>query len=120
MRNLAKHLVFTAVLAAIPASTLLAQNTNYDQRHNINDRRHDEQSRIRQGERSGQITRGGAARLEAHQHAIHQQERADRAANGGRLTGRERHQLARKQNRQSARVYRDKHNAITQPGVPPR
>ena len=119
MRNLAKHFAFAAVLAALPASTLFAQTT-YDQRHSVNDRRHDEQSRIRQGERSGQITRGGAARLEAHQHAIHRQERADRAANGGRLTAGERHQLARKQNRQSRRVYRDKHNAITRPGVPPR
>jgi hypothetical protein len=58
--------------------------------------------------------------VEAHQHAIHSQERADRAADGGHLTAQDRYQLARKQNRQSQRVYRDKHNDITQPGVAPR
>ena len=104
---------------ALPAATLLAQTT-YHQRHTINDRRSDQQSRIRQGEASGQITRRGASNLEAHQHAIHNQERADRASNGGRLTAQDRHQLAREQNRQSQRVYRDKHNAATQPGVVPR
>lgn len=110
-----------AALTALPASTLLAQTT-YDQRHSVNDRRGDEQSRIRQGEASGQITRRGAHNLEAHQHAIHSQERADRAAaNGGRLTTQERHQLARKQNRQSQRIYKGqaqrRHTARRLPAV---
>lgn len=119
MRNHAKHLAFAALLTALPASILLAQTT-YDQRHDINGRRGNEQARIRQGVASGQITRRGASNLEARQHAIHSQERADRAADGGHLTSQNRHQLAREQNRQSARVYRDKHNAATQPGVLPR
>ncbi len=114
-----KYVALFAALTVMPAPMLLAQTTNH-QRHTINDRRHDEQGRIQQGEASGQITRGGAAKLEARQHAIHSQERADRAANGGRLTAQDRHQLAHEQNRQSERVYRDKHNAVTQPGVPPR
>ncbi len=119
MRNFAKQLTLAAVLIALPASTLFAQ-TDYNQRHDINNRRGNEQSRIKQGEASGQITRGGANNLEAHQHAIHSQERADRAAHGGHLTAQNHHQIAREQNRQSHRVYRDKHNAITQPGVSPR
>lgn len=116
----AKTLALAALFAAFPASTLLAQNTTHNQRHHVNARRGNEQARIHQGEASGQITRRGAANLEAHQHAIHRQERADRAANGGHLTARDRHKLARKQDRQSQRVYRDKHNAATQPGVAPR
>ena len=118
MRNTLKHLVFAAALTALPASALLAQTTD-QQRHTINDRRHDEQARIQQGDRSGQITRAGNRNLQAHQRAIHNQERADRAADGGHLTARDRHQLAREQNRQSARIYRDKHNAATRPGVIP-
>ncbi len=119
MRNFAKHFALAAVLTALPAATLLAQTT-YDQRHTVNDRRGDQQSRIQQGYNSGQITNKGAANLEAHQQAIHSQEHADRAANGGHLTAQNRHQIARAQNRQSQRVYRDKHNAVTQPGVAPR
>ncbi len=118
MLRFAKHFALATVLTALPASTLFAQTT-YHQRHTVNDRRHDEQSRIKQGYASGQITNRGASNLEAHQHAIHSQERADRAANGGHLTSQDRHQLAREQNRQSQRIYRDKHNAATQPGVTP-
>ena len=118
MHRFIQSFALAAVLTALPASTLIAQTT-YHQRHTVNDRRHDQQSRIKQGEASGQITNRGANNLEEHQHAIHSQERADRASNGGHLTTQDRHQLAREQNRQSQRVYRDKHNAATQPGVPP-
>lgn len=120
MQHFVQKLTFVAVLAAaLPATTLLAQTT-YNQRHSINERRGNEQERIHQGEASGQVTRREANHLEAHQHAIHNQERADRAADGGHLTAQDRHQLAREQNRQSGRVYRDKHDYATQPGVPPR
>ncbi len=119
MLKIFKHIALAAALIALPASTLIAQTT-YDQRHTVNDRRHDQQSRIQQGYASGQITNRGARNLEAHQRAIHSQERTDRAAHGGHLTARNRHQITREQNRQSARVYRDKHNYATQPGVPPR
>ena len=119
MPKFMKRLALAAALTALSATTLVAQTT-YHQRHTVNDRRHDQQSRIKQGYRSGQITKKGAANLEAHQRAIHSQERTDRAANGGHLTAQDRHQLAREQNRQSQRVYRDKHNAVTQPGVQPR
>ncbi len=120
MYRFANYLALAAMLTALPASALFAQTTTDQQRHSINDRRGNEQSRIRQGENSGQITQRGANNLEAHQQAIHSQEHADRAADGGHLTAQDRHQLARKQNRQSQRVYRDKHNAATQPGVAPR
>ncbi len=119
MHTFVRHLALSAALTVLPASMLFAQTT-YDQRHDVNNRRANEQSRIKQGEASGQITQKGANNLEAHQRAIHNQEHADRAADGGHLTAQDRHQLARKQNRQSQRVYRDKHNAATQPGVAPR
>jgi hypothetical protein len=115
-----KYLALAAGLALLPASTLLAQTTTYNQRHHVNARRGNEQGRIQQGDASGQITKRGSANLEAHQHAIHQQEHSDRAADGGHLTAQDRHQLSREQNRQSARIYRDKHNAATRPGVAPK
>jgi hypothetical protein len=115
----AKYVALAAALAVLPASTTWAQATTYSQRHHVTARRGNQQSRIRQGDASGQITKRGSATLEAHQHAIHQQERSDRAADNGHLTSQDRHQLSREQNRQSARIYRDKHNAATRPGVAP-
>jgi hypothetical protein len=112
-----KFLAFAAGLDLLPASTLFAQTTTYNQRHHVTGRRGNEQGRIQQGDASGQITKRGSANLEAHQHAIHQQEHSDRAADGGHLTSQDRHQLSREQNRQSARIYRDRHNAATRPGV---
>ena len=120
MKHFSKCLALATVLTALPAASVFAQTTDYQQRHSINDRRGNEQSRIKQGEASGQITPNGASKLEAHQKAIHSQERSDRAADNGHLTAQDRHQLARKQNRQSNRVYRDKHNNVTDPGVAPR
>ena len=115
-----KHFILAASLVALPATTVLAQTTTYGERHDINGRRATEQARIHQGERSGQLTHREARNLEAHQRAIHQQEHADRLANGGNLNPQERHQLAREQNRQSARIYNQKHDEQTRPGVEPR
>ncbi len=113
------EIALAAVLAALPAATLSAQTT-YTQRHSVNNRSSDQQSRINQGVASGQITNKGAANLQSHQNAINSKIQADRAVDSGHLTAQDRHQLARAQNRQSQRVYRDKHNAATQPGVTPK
>ncbi len=117
MHVFSKYLL-AAGLLTLPAATLVGQTT-YNQRHHVNARRGNEQARIQQGYQSGQITNRGKANLEAHQQAIHHQEQADRAMDNGHLTAQDRHQLAREQNRQSQRIYRDKHNAYTQPGVTP-
>ena len=114
-----RHLTLAVVLSGLASSALAAQTTDQE-RHDINNRRGNEQSRVKQGEASGQITQKGANNLEAHQQAIHSQERSDRAADAGKLTAQDRHQLARQQNRQSNRIYKDKHNAVTQPGVAPK
>lgn len=79
-----------------------------------------QQARIGQGLQSGQITAGGAARLENRETAINATRRTDLAANGGHLTTAEHASLEQRQNRLSGRIYDDKHNAIAQPGVVPR
>ena len=42
-----------------------------------------------------------------------------RAQDNGHLTSGDRHVLAQQQNAESRRIYNDKHNARTDPGVPP-
>jgi hypothetical protein len=43
--------------------------------------------------------------------------KADRAANGGKLTAGEKAQVNKQQNKASKNIYNKKHNANTQPGT---
>ena len=80
----------------------------------INQRRENQQDRIAQGVKSGQLTAGETARLESRESAINHEVRADRQANGGKLTPAERAKVNRQLNRTSRAIYRDKHNAARQ------
>lgn len=73
------------------------------------DRREARQSmRIRQGVRSGELTRGEARSLRAGQRHVHRMER--RAKSDGHVSARERARLNHAQNRQSRHIWRLKHN----------
>ena len=74
-------------------------------------RRNEQQQRIANGIRSGQMTAGEAARAENHEQSINRQAGADRAANGGRLTQQQRQQINQRQNNASRQIYNEKHNA---------
>jgi hypothetical protein len=78
-------------------------------------RRENQQDRIAQGVKSGQLTAKETAHLETKESKLNQEIHADRAANGGTLTAQEKKQINRQQNRVSSDIYRDKHNARTQP-----
>jgi len=60
------------------------------------------------------MTGGEAARAEKNQKGVNQQIHADRAANGGKLTGSELAQVNREENRTSRQIYREKHNGPSQ------
>jgi hypothetical protein len=84
---------------------------NTDPNSEVGKRAENQQDRIAQGIKSGQLTAGEAAHLENNEAKINQEVRTDRAANGGKLTAKEKAQVNRQQNRQSRQIYRDKHNA---------
>jgi hypothetical protein len=63
---------------------------------------------------SGHLTAGETARLETKESKLNKETRTDRAANGGKLTGAEKRQVNRQQNRLSTAIYRDKHNSAIQ------
>lgn len=102
-------------------------NQIYKDKHNANtahygntevgQRRENQQDRIAQGVKSGQLTAGETAKLENQQKGINQQVAADRAANGGKLTAGEKVQVNHEQNQASKNIYNKKHNARTQPGA---
>ncbi|MHB8303126.1 MAG: YXWGXW repeat-containing protein [Acidobacteriaceae bacterium] len=73
-------------------------------------RSYNQQGRIVQGLRSGQLRPGQAARALNRQQNIRQSVRADRRANGGRLTPQQRRNIDRRQNNASRQIYRMRHN----------
>jgi hypothetical protein len=103
-------------------------NQIYDDKHNaatqnygkseVGQRQENQQDRIAQGVKSGQLTAGETAKLENNQKNINQQVKADRSANGGKLTAGEKAQVNKEQNAQSKNIYNKKHNARTQGGKP--
>jgi|HubBroStandDraft_1064217.scaffolds.fasta_scaffold08668_3 hypothetical protein len=78
-----------------------------------NQRETNQDQRIANGLRDGQMTSGEAARAEHTQSNIDQQVHNDRMANGGTLTNQERQQVNGEQNAASRQIYRDNHNANT-------
>lgn len=114
-----KHLLLAATLVALPASSLLAQGTTYNERHSIAQRQANQQARINHGVRDGQITPGGAAAAERTQNHIAREDERMRSRDGGRLTAADRHRLARQQNRASRNIYNRNHNAVADRGVVP-
>lgn len=114
-----RMLQIATALYTLSAASLVAQST-YDQRHEINERKGNQQARIAQGARSGQLTPRETSHLERQEGRINREEHSMRAADGGHLTAGDRHTLANQQNRESQRIYNDKHNLRTDPGVAPR
>jgi DNA-binding transcriptional regulator of glucitol operon len=112
------HIVLTVALAALPA-TSFAQKSTYNQRHQIAHRKTTQQGRIAQGVKSGQLTPHETARLEHQERGINKEEHGMRAEDNGHLTAQDRHTLAAQQNTESKRIYNEKHNIHTDPGVPP-
>jgi hypothetical protein len=94
----------TAFLLAAVAVSFTAGGAEVDNRDA------NQQARIAQGVKSGQLTAGETARLDGREAHINNEIARDRAANGGHLTAAEHAKVNRQQDRTSAAIYRDKHN----------
>ena len=91
-----------------------AQVQNVNPKSEVGQRERNQQERIAQGVKSGQLNAHETAHLEGREAHINNEVHNDRAANGGRLTGAERHQVNRQENRTSNAIYRKKHNGRVQ------
>jgi hypothetical protein len=76
----------------------------------INERKENQQDRIAQGVKSGQLTAGETSHLEKQEAGINKEEAGMRAQDNGHLTKQDRKTLNQQQNVESKRIYRDKHN----------
>jgi len=103
-------IVLTGAAASLPA---FAQSQQAADPNEIHQRKENQQDRIAQGVKSGQLTPRETANLENKEAAINHETREDRKANGGKLTPAEKAKVNRQQNRTSRQIYRDKHNNRT-------
>jgi hypothetical protein len=103
-----KKLFAPLALVAIVACPLTSQ-AQVRRTSSINRREREQQERIRQGERSGELTRREAARLEAEQARIRVNEAYARRS-GGELTPQERARLEKELNKSSKDIYQQKHD----------
>lgn len=97
----------------------------YNDRHNgatagygnneVGQRRDNQQQRIANGIRSGQMSPAEAARTENREQNINRSIAADRQANGGKLTQQEKQNINRRQNSTSRQIYNQRHNDGHQP-----
>ncbi|HJP68822.1 MAG TPA: hypothetical protein VJ846_07955 [Sphingomicrobium sp.] len=85
--------------AAVPAAA-----------QNIHQRQVRQEQRIRQGERTGQLTPAEARHLQLTEMRLHRTEARLRWRGGGHLTWQERRRLQAMERRDSAEIYRLKHN----------
>jgi len=79
----------------------------------INRREQNQQNRIAQGVKSGQLTPGETRRLERGEQRLQNNEKRDMAKDNGHLTKQDQRQLNREANHMSKRIYKDKRNAKT-------
>ena len=81
----------------------------------VGDRRYNQQQRIANGVKDGQLSPSETAKLEHQQQNINHHVAADREANGGKLTPEERKNINQRQNNASKNIHEEKHNEHTAP-----
>jgi hypothetical protein len=94
-----------ALVVAALALPALAQTQSTPR---IDARQANQDRRIDQGEKSGALNAKEAARLEKGQARVQKME--NRAAADGKVTARERARIEHAQDKQSRRIYREKHD----------
>ena len=118
MKHQIKIAFLSAALTAF-ALPLVAQSTDASANsqvtgQTINQRKENQQDRIANGVKSGELTAGETANLENKESKLNQEERDMRKLNNGHLTSTDKATLNQQQNKLSNQIYQDKHNAATQ------
>src|SRR5215472_11128218 len=80
----------------------------------IQQRKENQQDRIAQGVKSGELTAGETTNLEKKEASINQEERDMRKLDNGKLTATDRKTLNQQQNQLNKQIYQDKHNGAVQ------
>ncbi len=100
------------VCAALIYTRSMAQTApvpDHPRENEVNQRLDNQQARINQGLANGTMTGKQAARDEKHDANIAQREAVDESKHGGHITKAEQNRLNRSENRNSRRIYNQKH-----------
>ena len=109
-------ITFLSTALAILALPVVAQTTNPAPvtGESIQDRKENQQDRIANGVKSGELTAGETANLEKKESNLNHEEKDMRSLDNGKLTSADKATLNQQQNKLSNQIYDDKHNAATQ------
>lgn len=97
----------TKLIAIIFSAGMLAGVVSAQE---VKNRQVNQQKRIAQGVKSGALVPAETVNLEKKEAAIHQEVKADRTLNGGKLTPAEKKVVNHQQNKVSKQIYKAKHN----------
>ena len=103
-------LAFAVTFLLSPVAMLAQAPATAPTSTTINQRKENQQDRIAQGVKSGQLTPGETSKLEHQEAGINKEERGMRAQDNGHLTKGDKALINKQQNQESKRIYRDKHN----------
>jgi hypothetical protein len=101
------------VCAALISTSAMAQTApvpDHPRENEVNQRLDNQQARIDQGLKNGTMTGQQAARDEKHDENIAQREAVDESKHNGHITKAEQNRLNRSENKNSRRIYRQKHS----------
>jgi hypothetical protein len=98
------------VMAALIAVIIPAAGLAQGRRNGVNERQRNQQQRIRQGVRSGELTGVEAARIQRRESQIRLNEARARRS-GGEFTPEERARIQGQLDRSSQKIYQQKHDA---------
>jgi len=122
MRSEIRYTLLSAALAALAlpgvAQSTSAPAENQPTGSSIQARKENQQDRIANGMKSGELTAGESANLENKETKLNQEEGDMRKLDNGKLTAADKATLNQQQNQLSHQIYDDKHNAATQNANP--
>src|ERR1700740_2857918 len=107
----ASGLMFVGAPAAHPKAGPGQIDPGHPRVNQVNGRETNQQVRIANGVKNGQLTPGQTARLEHGEQRLQSNEKKDMAKDNGHLTKKDQRQLNHEANNMSKRIYKDKHSA---------
>ena len=109
-----RRAIVTAMAMLLLGVTASAQQTQRQQKHprrtQVNTRLENQNDRIHQGVKSGELSKPEAKQLHKEDRHIRQEERTMAAKNGGHITKRQQRKLNRQENRVSGQIFEEKHD----------
>lgn len=100
------------IALAVPAAFAQSTSTTTDPNHpTIQQRKENQQDRIANGVKSGELTPRETSNLENKEANLNKEEHTMRANDNGKLTSADRTKLTKQQNHLSNQIYNKKHNA---------